>query len=177
MERMIRLMDKLSDLGGILSGIMICAGVLLVTAEIVMRSVFSQTLYITEEYSGYLMAALTFLALGYTLRHRAHIRMTFLQHAISEKRRLQLDMVCFVFGFVFCALLTWVTFLFFWDSVVSETKSMQISETPLAIPQFFLPAGSFMMMVQFIAEFFKSLRLLKEGDYKSVPEESEALGR
>jgi TRAP-type C4-dicarboxylate transport system permease small subunit len=54
---------------------------------------------------------------------------------------------------------------------------MQISGTPLAIPQFFLPAGSFIMMVQFIAEFFKSLRLLKEGDYKSVPEESEALGR
>lgn len=177
MERIIRFADKLSGLGGILSGIMICCGVILVITEILMRTFFSQTLYITEEYSGYLMAALTFLALGYTLRHKAHIRMTFLRHVISEKRRLQLDMVCFLFGAAFCAMLTWVTFLFFWDSAVSGTKSMQISETPLAVPQFFLPAGSLIMTVQFVAEFLKTFQQLIEGNFEAAEEEPEALGR
>lgn len=176
MDRLLRLSDRLSDVGGVLSGAMICAGVCLVAAEIVVRTFFSSTLYITEEYSGYLMAALTFLALGYTLRHKGHIRMTFLHHVLKARSRLVLEMICLAVGFAFLLLLTWVTARFFLDTLASGTQSMQISETPLAIPQFFLPVGAFIMMVQFASEFMRTLAAFRAGEVLEEEESSE-LGR
>lgn len=176
MNRLLRFSDRISSLGGALSGIGICLGVLLVVSEIIMRSLFSKTLYITEEYTGYLMAGLTFLALGYTLKDRGHIRMTFLHTALHGRKRILLDMVCFLAGFFFSLLMTWTTSLFFWDSVVYGSRSMQISETYLAIPQFFLPLGSVVFTLQFGAEFLRSLGHFVSGDTEDEGEESATLG-
>lgn len=49
---------------------MLCVALVMICAEIVLRSVFDRTLYITDEYSGYLMCGLTFCALAYTLREK-----------------------------------------------------------------------------------------------------------
>lgn len=176
MKKFVSYADKLSFVGGILSGIMICAGVCLVIGEILARSVFHSTLYVAEEYSGYLMASLTFVALGYTLRDKGHIRMTFLRSALSPRNKVILDMICFAVGFLFCIGLTYLTFMFFWDSVVSGSRSMQVSETPLAIPQLFLPLGACIMMIQFLAEFLKSYHALKSEAYAEIPEEAKDLG-
>ena len=176
MNKFVSYADKLSLVGGVLSGIMICGGVCLVIGEILARSVFNSTLYVAEEYSGYLMAGLTFVALGYTLRDKGHIRMTFLRSALAPRRKVILDMICFVIGFLFCIGLTYVTFIFFWDSVVSGSRSMQISETPLAIPQIFLPLGALIMLLQFLAEFLKSYHALKSEAYAELPEEAKDLG-
>ncbi len=176
MEKVLRWSDRIASLGGALSGIGICLGVLLVTAEIVMRTFFSKTLYITEEYTGYLMTGLTFLALGYTLKEKGHIRMTFLHTALHGKKRLVLDMCCFFAGLVFTLLMTWTTALFFWDSVVFGSRSMQISETYLAVPQFFLPLGSGVFALQFGAEFLRTLARLFGNPEEDLPEEAATLG-
>ena len=176
MKKFIGLADKLSTLGGVLSGLMICLGGGLVIVEIIARSIFHSTIYVAEEYSGYLMSGLTFAALGYTLREKGHIRMTFLRSALSGKKQLLLDMICFGVGFIFCLGLSYVTFMFFWDSVTSGSRSMQISETPLAIPQFFLPFGALILCLQFLAEFLKNLHALKSGDYEHIQGEAKDLG-
>ncbi len=162
MKRLIAFSDKLSNFGGNLSGIMMVIGLILVVSEILVRGLFSKTLYITEEYTGYLMAGLTYVALGYTLKEKGHIRMTFLLTYLPERKRLVLEMVCFAIGFSFSIGLTYVTFMFFLDSLMSGSRSMQVSGTPLAIPQFFLPFGASIMTLQFLAEFLKTWKAFKE---------------
>jgi len=177
MESFVRICDKLSVACGIASGVLMVISTLLVLAEIVVRSVFSKTLYITEEYSGYLMAALTFLALAYTLKDKSHIRMTFLHTIAKGKAKLWLDIFAFSVGFAFCALLTYTTGEFFWDAVVTKSRSMQISQSYLAIPQFFMPLGTGVMMLQFAAEIMRTLLLLRAGRVDAVEAESSMLGR
>ena len=177
MESFVRMCDKLSVACGVASGVLMVISTLLVLAEIVMRGVFSKTLYITEEYSGYLMAALTFLALAYTLKDKSHIRMTFLHTIAKGKAKLWLDVFAFSVGFAFCALLTYTTSEFFWDAVVTKSRSMQISQTYLAIPQFFMPLGTGVMMLQFVAEIMRTILLLRSGNTDAVEAESSMLGR
>ena len=177
MESFVRMCDKLSVACGVASGVLMVISTLLVLAEIVMRGVFSKTLYITEEYSGYLMAALTFLALAYTLKDKSHIRMTFLHTIAKGKAKLWLDVFAFSVGFAFCALLTYTTSEFFWDAVVTKSRSMQISQTYLAIPQFFMPLGTGVMMLQFVAEIMRTILLLRTGNVDAVEAESSMLGR
>lgn len=178
MKRLIRIFDRLSLAGGWLSGLMICLGLSLVVAEILTRSMFDSTLYIAEEYAGYMMCGLTFCALAYTLREKGHIRMTFLQKVVKGRPRLILDLVCFAVGVVFSLGLTYNTSLFFWDSVVTQSQSMQISETYIAIPQFALPLGALLLTLQFISEFLKTTLVLKDDtEGLNIISEAEDLGR
>ena len=176
-KKLITIIDKFSVFSGALSGIMICSAFALIIAEIIMRTIFNSTLYVAEEYSGYLMCCLTFMALGVTLREKGHIRMTFLHNILKTPQHiLVLDMVCYVIGFVFSIGVTYFTGMLFWDSVVSSSRSMQISETYLAIPQFFMPFGFSILSLQFVAEFLKDHMALKTGKIKVI-EEDKSLGR
>ncbi len=177
MEIFVRLCDRLSVACGVASGALMVVSTLLVLAEVLVRTAFSKTLYITEEYSGYLMAALTCLALAYTLKEKSHIRMTFLHTIAKGKIKIWIDLFAFMVGFSFCALLTYTTGEFFWDAVVTNSRSMQISQTYLAIPQFFVPFGTFVMMLQFAAEAIRSILLLRSGRLDEVEAESNLLGR
>lgn len=176
MEKLIRFCDRISGVGGIISGIMICSGTTLIIAEILMRSIFNKTLYITEEYTGYLMAALTFLSLSYTQRDKEHIRMTLLYAALKPKQKAFLDMACYAVGLIFALLLTGATFRLFLDSLAGGSMSMQVSKTPLAIPQAFLPLGGAILAVQFIAELLKTTQVLQISKEATIPRESPKLG-
>ena len=111
-------------------------------------------------------------------RERGHIRMMMLPHFLKGKTRIIFNMACFVVGFAFCIALTWFTYVFFLDSYVSGSKSMHVSGTLLAIPQFFMPFGSFLMTLQFLAEFLKGVAMLR-GDTEGlrILEETDELGR
>lgn len=177
MEKFIRLCDRLAQACGITAGIMMLVGLALILIEIVLRTLFSATLYITEEYTGYLMVGITFLALSYTLREKGHIRMVFLHTILKGKARIALDIYAFAAGLALCAVVTATTTLFFWDSVVSQSRSMQISATYLAIPQFFMPLGAFLMTLQFAAELGRSIIRLRSENVGEQEVESSALGR
>jgi TRAP-type C4-dicarboxylate transport system permease small subunit len=178
MKKLIIAIDRASGFSGGVAAVIIVAALFIAIAEIVMRSVFGKTIYIADEYAGYMMAMLTFMGLAYTLRERGHIRVMVIIHFLQGKRRVIYTMICTFIGVLFCAGLTYHTFVFFWDSVVNKTQSMQITETYLAIPQAFLPIGSFLLMLQFLSEFLKGLAMLKnDTEGLNILEETDELGR
>ena len=178
MKKLINLIDNLSGIGGWVAGILMAVALVISVSEIIFRSFLNSTLYVADEYTGYLMAMLTFAGLAYTLRERGHIRMMFLPHFIKGRAHVIFNMVCFIIGFLFCVGLTSFTWEFFWDSVVSESQSMQISETYLAIPQAFLPVGSLLLTLQFAAEFLKGFAMLRrDTEGLRILEEADDLGR
>ena len=178
MKTLINAIDRISGFGGWTAGVMMVAALVVGISEIFTRYVFGKTLYIADEYSGYLMAMLTFFGLGYTLRERGHIRVMFLVHVLKGRRRVIFNMVCMLVGFLFCTGMVWFTGDFFWDSVVNKTQSMQITETYLAIPQIFLPIGSFFLLLQFLSEFLKGVAMLRQDTAGlRILEETDELGR
>jgi TRAP-type C4-dicarboxylate transport system permease small subunit len=178
MKGFIRCIDTCSGIGALLSGLFLVGGWLMIMTEIIMRSGFDKTLLITDEYSGYLMCALTFCALSYTLREKGHIRMTLIQKFVRDRKRLYTDLACFLIGFGFCIAATIFAARYFYDSLVTGSQSMQISETFLAIPQFFMPLGFGLMALQFLGEILKTLLALR-GDTGGlrIAKESKELGR
>lgn len=162
MKRLVQLIDKVSGVCGGLAGLLLCGGLALIVAEIVLRSGFDATIYITDEYSGYLTCGLTFCGLAYTLREKGHIRMTFIHRVVTGRRREYLNLVCYGVGLAFSAIITWYTWSFFWDSVLTGSRSMQISETYLAIPQFFMPFGAGVLALQFLAELLKTVLIIRD---------------
>ena len=103
--------------------------------------------------------------------------MTFLHTIAKGKAKVWVDLFAFSIGFAFCAMLTYTCADYFWDSVVTNSRSMQISQTYVAIPQFFMPFGTLVMTLQFAAEVMRSILLLRSGHVGDVEAESTLLGR
>lgn len=178
MKVLIRAVNAFSGFGGWLAVVMICLALGLALSEILARSLINRTLYITEEYSGYLMCTLTFCSLAYTLRERGHIRMVFVLRLLSGRGRHFLNLACHTVGLLFGIGFTYFCWLFFLDSVVSGSQSMQISETYLAIPQIFMPLGALMLTLQFLGEVMRDILVIR-GDTAGLVliEEADDLGR
>ncbi|WP_019416239.1 TRAP transporter small permease subunit [Paenisporosarcina sp. TG20] len=177
MEKFVRIIDKTSNAFGVLAGILMILSVVLVITEVIMRSAFDSTIYITSEYSAYFMVGVTFLGLAYTLKEKGHIRMAFLQKRFKgQKARLILDLYTFTVGLVLFSILTVATFQFFLDSLMTGSQSMQLSKTYLAIPQFALPLGSLLITLQFVSEIIKSIVKFRSGELGEDEDESQALG-
>ena len=98
MKKLIRLIDNLSGFSGWVAGIMIVIAMVLIVAEIIWRTGFSSTLYIVDEYAGYIMTMVTFCGLAYTLRERGHIRMMMLPRFIKGRAHIIFNMGCFADG-------------------------------------------------------------------------------
>ncbi len=177
MTKLIRLIDKTSFVFGVIAGAMMLIGVLLVLTEIIVRAIFNSTLYITEEYTAYIMVAITFLGLSYTLKEKGHIRMVFLHKFIKGKARNYLDLYAFIVGFIAFSLITITTTNFFLDSLITGSRSMQISKTYLAIPQSLMPLGSFLVSLQLAAEVLKTIIRIQKGEMPEDETNSQELGR
>lgn len=178
MEKVVRAIDRIAKVFAIIAGVLMILGVALVITEIVARSLFNRTIYITEEYTAYFMVAITFFGLAYTLKEKGHIRMVFLHKVIKGgKARFYLDVYAYLVGLAIFVAITVVTFNFFWDSVVTGSRAMQISRTYLAIPQAAMPIGSLLITLQFVAEILRSIINWKKGIVGEEEAESQALGR
>jgi TRAP-type C4-dicarboxylate transport system permease small subunit len=178
MERFARIIDRITGFFGGVAGVFILLGVGLIITEIIARAGFSSTIYITAEYTAYFMVAITLLGLAIGLRDKSHIRVTLIHGIVKEgKPRFILDLISFIIGFIVFIFVTYAFIMFFWDAVVTGSRSMQLTRTYLAIPRFTLVLGSFLMTLQFLAEIIKLILAYRKGELDERESESSMLGR
>jgi TRAP-type C4-dicarboxylate transport system permease small subunit len=153
-----RLIDGLTEAAGTLAGLTTLALTALVAVSVVARRAFNRPLLITEEVSGYLVLAIVFLGLAYTLKSDGHVRVdVVLAHAPARVRRA-LETLSTLIGLVFAGLLLagcWRQVAQYWSQ---GSRSFRYLETPLWIPGTFLVAGAALLVLQLLA------RLIRRGE-------------
>jgi len=162
MKKLIYLLDKVSLCGGLFAAFTMVAGTLLILTEVFVRTYLNSTTYIANEYPGYMCAAISSMGLGYTLSRKGHVRMTYAFAVFKGKLGIVWDILIHSLGLVFSACLVIVSWNFFYASYTNKTVSMQVSQTPLAIPQFFIVLGAVILFLQFISEICKLMLALKD---------------
>ena len=91
------ILDKIFTGAGVIAGACIVLITVMILVQIVGRW-FGVIIPSTEDFSGYLLAATSFLALAYTFRHGGHIRVTLLIHLMSSSLQRKLMYIAlFVF--------------------------------------------------------------------------------
>ncbi|MBL3592514.1 MAG: TRAP transporter small permease [Synergistaceae bacterium] len=157
MKKWIPFLDSISLYLGRIGGLCLVVGCVMIIGEIVNRSFFHGTFYVVDEYTGYLMGVSSFLGLAYAEQHNGHIRMELIDYVQGRYPGLvrTIKSVCYLLAILFALYLTYVTYQLFHSSYVSGQRSYQVSETLLAIPQAFLPLGSFALFLQYVVNFIK----------------------
>ena len=74
MNRLASIIEKIAYLGGYLSGWLVPLMMMLVVVDVFMRYVMHQPLMVADEFSAYMLVALSFLGFAYTWRQGGHVR-------------------------------------------------------------------------------------------------------
>lgn len=150
----------LSSVGGGLGAASVIAMTGLVTVEIIGRTLFKFSTLISDEMSGYLLVAMGFLGLGYTLKIEGHIRVDTVIMRLSPRLRSLLIATWCLAGLVYVSVLTSVFWRLVLESYTMKTTSIGLGRTPLFIPQMAMPIGVMLLGLQLLVELSRNIRTL-----------------
>ncbi len=160
MRSIVRAADSLATLTGWVAGFLLLLTTGLILYEIALRQFFGRSTLIAEEYSGYFMAGIVYLAAAYTLQKGEHIRVGLLRERLDPAWQRRLDLVAGVLGWIFVTLLVWALAQQTLDAWRYGTRSFLPSRTPLVYPYAVALAGAAVLWTAFLA--FVARRLLPE---------------
>ncbi|AJE46786.1 TRAP transporter small permease [Celeribacter indicus] len=144
LNRSIRLVDRICVVASV-AALLLMLGI--VALEVVLRSGFSTSTYLSDEYAGYALVALTLMSLATCQLHgrfpRVEIIIANLPPAVARAVEILFDLV----GLALTALLLWKLTEFEISSIRSGDTAPTLSATPLWIPKFALVLGSGLYVV------------------------------
>ena len=136
MKRLAALIEKSAHLCGYLSGWLVPLMMMLVVVDVFMRYVMRQPLMISDEFSAYMLVALSFLGFAYTWRQKGHVRIEIVVSRFSAKTYSWVRLIGLILTLVFMLEMdraawkmityalqinlrssTWLTFPLFWPQL------------------------------------------------------------
>ncbi len=152
-----RFFDLLYHWSGIAAGICIALMALLILTQIVGRW-FGVVIPSTEDFSGYLLAAASFLALAYTLRSGGHIRVTLVIGRLSGPLRNLIEGLVLLLALLLSGYATWYCGLLTFESWQFEELSQGYIPVPLWLPQLPMAVGLLILTIALADELLLLLR-------------------
>jgi len=141
----------------------LCLSVLtiIVPIEVFLRYLFGKSLYITEEFTRYLMVWVVFLASSLALREDSHISIGIFVNRFRRRTHFWLNLIAQTL------LLTFLVFLIIEGVIVLPYQLDQIIPS-LGIPIFWfylaIPVGSFLMILNLLPKMWQSLKAISGED-------------
>ncbi|WP_025900066.1 TRAP transporter small permease subunit [Sneathiella glossodoripedis] len=144
--------DRLSQCAAVLSCVILVMIVSFILLEITLRSFFNSSTYVLDEFVGYGVAAMTFLAFAATLRDGVFIRVEMILAHLSPQPRRAVEVLSLLVGTALFSGLTWYVAKLIYRNFDRGVVSNSIAEIPLWIPQSFILAGLVLLVLQFVAQ-------------------------
>lgn len=142
------------------SQLTIVAMLAIIGTELVSRDFFGFSFQISDEFGGYLLAALAFCSFSVCQSHGYFHRVDFVQSRLPEAGQA-LSMVIFdLLSLAFSIILVWQMFLIEKGSWQSGELASTIMMTPLWIPQLALPVGAAALCISVTRSLLANVRWL-----------------
>jgi len=163
MHRFAAIIEKLAFLGGYLSGWLVPSMMMVVVADVFMRYVMRRPLMVADEFSAYMLVALSYLGLAYTWREGGHVRIEILVRRLSPRVYDWVRLVGLILVFVFMLELDRAA----WKMIVYARQMNLRSSTffmfPLFWPQLTVFIGFVMLTLLVAVDVFRTAAALRPG--------------
>jgi TRAP-type C4-dicarboxylate transport system permease small subunit len=134
------------------SGAAVVGMMVLVTFEVLLRTFANRSTLVADEMAGYLLVAMTFLGLAPSLRGGAFIRIDTYRDRLRGGARRALDVALVAVALAYAITVDW----YLWDLLAGTwrlgTTSIQVSRTPLWIPQAVMAVGGLLLILELVVE-------------------------
>jgi TRAP-type C4-dicarboxylate transport system permease small subunit len=157
-------LDALYHGSGVLAGVFLVAIGIVVMLQVGANAVDAAIRMLTGEargllipsytdFTGFFLAASSFLALAYTLRSGGHIRVAMALHRATPRVRRAIEIWCAGCGLLLTGYATWFALLLVLESYQFGDMSTGMISVPLWIPQLAMLAGLAVLTVAFLDQF------------------------
>jgi len=167
----IRFVASLSRLCGVIAASMVLVSVVVVSQMVLVRYVLEESTIWQTEFVTYLLIAATVVGSPYVLLTRGHVNVDLLPIYMSHKGRVVMALVAATVSFIFCAVLAWTGFEFWYEAWDNGWRSDTIWEVRLWIPYLAMPVGFGILSLQYVADIL-SLLTGRDMPFGIVPEKS-----
>jgi TRAP-type C4-dicarboxylate transport system permease small subunit len=134
------------------SGAAVVGMMALVTFEVLLRTFANRSTLVADEMAGYLLVGMTFLGLAPSLRDGAFIRIDTYRDRLRGGARRALDVILVSVALTYAVTVDW----YLWDLLAGTwrlgTTSIQVSRTPLWIPQTVMAVGGLLLVLELVVE-------------------------
>lgn len=158
LDRLLDVVDWVSEVSGQLSAWFVAPLILAVTYEVLARYLFRAPTIWAYDLSYMLYAAIFMLGAAYTLRHGAHVRTDFLYNDFSDRRKAQIDAAWYLlFLPVLLLLIVSMTREAYHSWDIDERSGESPWRPPIYPLKWMLAVGLGLLFLQSVAEFVRAL--------------------
>ncbi|MBX6425340.1 MAG: TRAP transporter small permease [Variibacter sp.] len=154
MERLVSAITLISRLCGIVAAGLIAAGVIVVCQMVFVRHVLNQNTIWQTDFVTYSLIAATFIGSPYLLLSRGHVNVDILPHYLSPRARYWLALAAALMSISFCAVMTILTFQFWYEAWENNWVSDTMWRARLWIPYAAMPIGLGLLTLQYVADIY-----------------------
>jgi TRAP-type C4-dicarboxylate transport system permease small subunit len=130
---------------------------LLTSADVVGRAVWSRPIYGTVELSSYLLAIFILLGVAYTHQVKGHVRVTMLLSRLPERAALALDVITILLSLVIVALLAWQG----WVVGMEERAVSDMLRVPQRPFKLLVAVAAFFLWLELLIDLFSTIKKLR----------------
>jgi len=131
-----------------------------VTYEVVFRYFFNSPTIWSVEVSRYCMVYVFFMGLAYTLRDKSHINIEIVIKFLSTKQKAFIEIITNGIGIILSLIFVMEGWKMLYEAYEFSFRSMEVLRTPMVIPYFCIPWGSFFLAVQYAFDLRCSIQSL-----------------
>lgn len=144
--------ERASRFGLWMSSLIVIVIVLFVSLEVVMRTFFGSTLFVAEEFVGYLLAAFTMFGLAHTLRSGNILRVEVLFSRLSPLWQARCALLCYMVSLVFLIILEDQLIRLVLTSHRRNIFSVTLINFPVWVPQMLVAIGGALLLISLVNE-------------------------
>jgi TRAP-type C4-dicarboxylate transport system permease small subunit len=173
---LLRYIDRLSELAGYMSAVLILASMLIVCYGVFLRYVLGASTVWQLELSTYFLMFAAFVGGAYGLRHGDHVNLSLVVDRLPEKVRLYVRLLASILGFVFIAIVALIAYDLWWETAQAGRTSGTAWNVPLTYPYLIVPLGMTLIALQYlviVVEIFQQIISGQTSDHP--PDEGEDL--
>ena len=130
---------------------------LVVTFDVISRSVFNAPTLWAYEVCKYLLAISVLFGAAHTMALGQMIRVDIIYNYLSEPVRNRLDIIGALCGFIFSSVLVYVSAILSWETYKSGSTSLDL-DIPVYLSQALVPIAALTLAVQCLVQMFKAIK-------------------
>src|SRR5262249_26983059 len=155
MDLYIRGITLVSQICGVFAAALLAASVVIVCEMVFIRYVLNETTIWQTDFVTFSIVAATFIGSPYLLLSRGHVNVDVLPLFLGQEGRYRLALASMLMSFAFCAVMTVLTFQFWYEALENNWSSVSIWSEGMWIPYAAMPVGLALLSLQYVVEIIK----------------------
>jgi TRAP-type C4-dicarboxylate transport system permease small subunit len=155
--------DRLADLVGYLSGWLVPLMMTLVVVDVFMRYLLHRPLMVADEFSAYMLVALSFLGFAYTWRQGGHVRVEAVVRYLPRRVYAWVRLVGLVLTFIFMVEMDRAAYKMIVYALEMKMRSSTWLMFPLFWPQLTIFVGFVLLTLMLAVDILQAGTALRAG--------------